>query len=125
MTALHEARLHLTKAEEFLQAAELSLDLELFNAATSDAVVSGINSKDAVCLKLTGNTRKSDNHDDAVEELKKAGRAGRELAPNLSRLLKLKTKSQYQSASVAQQDARNAVQWARKLYEGAMAIVSA
>ena len=124
MTALHEARLHLDKAEEFLQAAEMSLELELFNAATSDAVNSGINSKDATCLKLTGRTHKSENHSEAVAELKHAGKAGSELAPTLSRLIKLKTKSQYQSVSVAQQDARNAVDWARRLYEGAAAIVN-
>lgn len=59
MTAVHEARLHVRKAEEFLEAAEISLDRGLFNAATSDAVVAGINSKDAICLKLTGRTKKS------------------------------------------------------------------
>jgi hypothetical protein len=35
-------------------------DLELHNAATSDAVVSGINWNDAICLTLTGRTGKSD-----------------------------------------------------------------
>lgn len=32
------------------------MDLELFSAATSSAVTSGINSKDAICLKLSGRT---------------------------------------------------------------------
>jgi uncharacterized protein (UPF0332 family) len=70
MTALDEARAHLTKAREFLEAAELTNDLELFNAAASNAVTSGINSKDAICLTLTGRTRKADNHTEAVAELK-------------------------------------------------------
>ena len=123
MSALCDAQLHLAKAEEFLTDAEVSRDLELFNAATSDAVVSGINSKDAVCLKLTGKTVKSDNHPAAVAELKKAGPAGATLAPTLQRLLKLKTRSQYQTMTIARQDATAAVDWARKLYEGARTIV--
>lgn len=69
MTALDEARAHLAKAREFLEAAELTNDLQLFNAAASNAVTSGINSKDAICLALTGRTRKSDNHAEAVAEL--------------------------------------------------------
>lgn len=48
MSALTEARAHLAKAREFLDAAELSLEVDLYNAASSNAVISGINSKDAV-----------------------------------------------------------------------------
>lgn len=59
MTALSDARAHLSKSREFLQAAEINRDLDLYNAATSDAVISGINSKDAVCLALIGRTRKA------------------------------------------------------------------
>jgi len=80
MTALDEARAHLTKAREFLEAAELTNDLELFNAAASNAVTLGINSKDAICLTLTGRTRKADNHTEGVAELKSAGPAGREVS---------------------------------------------
>jgi hypothetical protein len=58
MPALDDARAHLAKAREFLEAAELTNDLGLFNAAASSAVTSGINSKDAICLTLTGRTRK-------------------------------------------------------------------
>ncbi len=72
MTALSPARLHLPKAREFLDAAGASRDLGLHNAATSDAVISAINSKDAICLAVTGTTGKSDNHTQAVEELKRS-----------------------------------------------------
>jgi predicted Zn-dependent protease len=95
MTVSEEAQLHLAKAREFLEAAEGSRDRKLYNAATSDAIISAINSKDAICLALTGRTSKSDNHADAVPELKRAGPAGADLSPTLNRLLKLKTKSQY------------------------------
>ena len=124
MTRLDDARAHLAKAREFLEAAQVSHDLGLYNAATSDAVISGINSKDAVCLRLTGRTRKSDHHTDAVTELKAAGPAGAGLAPTLSRLLKLKTKSQYQSESIAAADAARAIEWATRLLEGAETVVS-
>jgi hypothetical protein len=124
MTTLDDARAHLAKAREFLAAAQFNLSLELFNAATSDAVISGINSKDAICLRLTGTTRRADGHTEAVAELKSAGPGGAALAPTLSRLLKLKTKSQYQSASVAAAYATKAVEWAARLLEGAEAVVS-
>lgn len=124
MTTLDDARAHLAKAREFLAAARSNLDLELFNAATSDAVISGINSKDAICVRLTGTTRKADGHHEAVAELNAAGPGGAALAPTLSRLLKLKTKSQYQSASVAAADAAKAVEWAARLLEGAEVVVS-
>lgn len=124
MTALSDARAHLDKAREFLQAAEINRDVELYNAATSDAVISGINSKDAVCLALIGRTRKAENHNEAASELKAAGPAGATLAPTLGRLLKLKTKSQYQSVFISASDATKAVEWAQRLLTGAEDAVS-
>jgi uncharacterized protein (UPF0332 family) len=123
MSALADARAHLRKAREFLESAELNLDFELYNAATSSAVTSGINAKDAICLALTGTTNKSENHTDAVAELRAAGPATRPLAPTLGRLLKLKSKSQYQTVDVARSDATKAVGWATTLVEGASGIV--
>jgi uncharacterized protein (UPF0332 family) len=123
MTALADARAHLTKAREFLEAAELTNDLDLFNAAASNAVTSGINSKDAICLALTGRTRKADNHAEAVGELKAAGPAGRDVATTLSRLLKLKTKSQYQSVSTSATEATKSIEWAARMLEVAQITV--
>ncbi|WBQ06582.1 HEPN domain-containing protein [Kribbella sp. CA-293567] len=117
MTALDNARAHLTKAREFLEAAQLTNDLELFNAATSSAVTSGINSKDAICLALTGRTRKADNHAEAVTELKATGPAGREVSSTFSRLLRLKSRSQYQAESISAADASKSVEWAARLLE--------
>lgn len=124
MSAVNDARAHLEKAREFLEVAEMSRDLDLYNAATSDAVISGINSKDAICLALTGSTRKADAQEDAVAELKAAGPVAAELASTLSRLLKLKTKAQYQARSVSAADAKRAVDWATRLLESAEDIVS-
>ena len=119
MTALADARAHLVKAREFLEAARSSNELDRFNAATSDAVISAINSKDAICLRLMGVTRKSDAHQEAVAELRSAGPAGMEFASTFSRLLKLKTKSQYRSASVAATDATKAIEWAARMLAAA------
>lgn len=123
MTALSDARAHLRKAREFLDAAELDLDCDLFNAATSSAVTSGINAKDAICLALTGKTSKSENHASAVAELRGAGTTTKTLATTLGRLLKLKNKAQYQTVDIARTDAVKAVEWATTLVEGASDIV--
>ncbi|MFD7158422.1 HEPN domain-containing protein [Kribbella sp. NPDC059898] len=122
MPALDEARAHLAKAREFLEAAELTNDLQLYNAAASNAVTSGINSKDAICLALTGRSKKSDNHAEAIAELKGAGATGRDCSTTLSRLLRLKSKSQYQSASVSTADAAKSIEWAARLLETAVAV---
>jgi len=123
VTALRAAKEHLAKAREFLQAAELSHDLDLYNAAASNAVTSGINSKDAICLAATGHAEKNDSHSQAIAELKKSGRVGNGLATPFSRLLKLKPKVQYQSESISSTDAAKAVDWAAKILEGARSVV--
>ncbi|MGW5194103.1 hypothetical protein ACWEOO_32940 [Kribbella sp. NPDC004138] len=122
MPALDEARAHLAKAREFLEAADLTNDLELYNAAASNAVTSGINSKDAICLALTGRTKKSDNHAEAIAELKGSGPAGRDSSATLSRLLRLKSKPQYQAASVSAADAAKSIDWATRLLATAQAV---
>ena len=122
MTTQSEAQAHLAKAQEFLQAAELSLDLEMPNAACSSAVTAGINAKDAICLMLVGATSKSDNHAAAVAELGSAGQLGHDLSSTFSRLLSLKTKSQYQASSVSASDASRAAGWARRMITAALQI---
>lgn len=47
MTSRDAARTHLRKAREFLDAASVSRDLGLVDAATSAAVIAGVNAKDA------------------------------------------------------------------------------
>lgn len=121
MSSLTQAQDHLKKAQEFLEAAEVDLDLELFSAATSHAVIAGINSKDAICLTLTGHTVKADNHNEAVAELKAAGTEGADVAATMSRLLK--TKAQYLAPAIARTDASKAVEWATRLVAQAAAVV--
>lgn len=121
---MDDARAHLAKAREFLEAARLNLEWDHVNAATSNAVISGINSQDAICLRLTGMTRKRDDHADAVAELKAAGPAGAAVASTLARLLKLKTKAQYQSRQIVLSDAAKAIEWGARLVDEAERVVS-
>jgi hypothetical protein len=60
----------------------------------------------------------------AVEELRTSGPTGAALASTLSRLLNVKSKSQYQTSSMAQSDARLAVERAEKLFDAATAIIT-
>lgn len=123
MTALNDARTHLRKAKEFLDAAILTQDQSLYNAATSNAVSAGINAKDAICLATRGHTNRTDNHKAAVKELELSGSAGKSVAAKLGRLLALKPKSQYGTGHATATDARNAVGWAQSLYDTAVTVV--
>ena len=124
MTTPESARAHLAKAREFLDAAELTLELGMHNAAASNAVTSGINVKDAICLTLTGVTGRGDNHNEAIAELRAAGQVGQDLAPTFSRLLRLKPKAQYFEASVSPSDAAKAVEWATRMLDGAQKLAT-
>lgn len=125
MTPLRAARVHLAKAQEFVAEAKSALANGHLNAATSNAVIAGINAKDAICLVLVGTTSKADDHRQAVIELRKAGKIGVDLAVTLDRLLKPKTKSQYQALSMTINDAEAAVSQAGRLVEGAERVVQA
>lgn len=111
-------------ARELLESARDEYDFERYNAAVSLAVTSGINSKDAICLKTTRKTSKDENHNDAVRELKTSGRDGASLEATFRRLLALKPKSQYQTTPVSASNARNAVGWAQLMYDVAVLVVS-
>ena len=122
MTALSDAKAHLRKAEEFLSAARDDLAGGRFDAATSTAITSGINSADAILLLLTGRAVKTRDHTDQVTRLKGAGRPP--LAAKLGRLLALKNQSQYQVTPIPRSKASSALGWANELYEAARGEVS-
>jgi hypothetical protein len=124
VTYLTDAKAHLDKAREFLESARDEYDFERYNAAVSLAVTSGINSKDAICLKTTRKTSKTENHNEAVRELKMSGPDGASLETTFRRLLGLKPKSQYQATPVSASNARDAVGWAQKMYDVATTVVT-
>jgi len=118
------ARAHVTKAEEYLDAARIVLDHEYCNATCSLAVISGINAKDAICILSVGFTGKSDDHARAAAELRQSGAIGARLAPTLSRLLSVKAKSQYSAPSVTAADASDAVKRAERLITAARELLT-
>lgn len=130
MSALDDARVHLAKAREYLAAADLSHDAKLYDAAISNAVISGVNSKDAICLRLTRTTGKSDRHDDAIGELEAAGvatkyaRTTERLATVLSLLLSVKGRAQYAPILYSRAGAEAAIEQAQELLTGATTIVT-
>jgi len=114
----------LAKSAEFLAAARANHAEGWTNAATSNAISCAINAKDAICLRLTGRTTKTDSHADAIRELTQAGEQGAALSSTFSRLLKLKPKAQYQRDPISAADADKAIQWALRMFDGATKIVS-
>lgn len=124
MSARVEAEGHLKKAQDFLEAAQTDLDFDLLDPATSNAVLAGINAKDVICLMLTGTTKKTENHNSAVGELKTAGQAGADVVSTFQRLLKLKTKSQYQSDAVSRSDTEKAIEWAQRMVDAARVVMA-
>lgn len=130
MTVLEDAKLHLMKAREFLEAADIDFDHDLYNAAISNAVISGINSKDAICLTLVRSSEKSMKHTNAVGELEAAGAMTRHasttsrLAGLLEQLLTMKTRAQYAPYKFTHDDAASAVNDAQQLLDGAIKIVA-
>ncbi|MFI5690253.1 hypothetical protein ACIA58_00315 [Kribbella sp. NPDC051586] len=65
----------------------------------------------------------SDNHSEAIAELKGAGSAGRDSSATLSRLLRRKSKSQYQATSVSAADAAKSIDSASRLFEAAQTVI--
>jgi len=124
MSYLADAKAHLEKAREFLESARDEYDFVRYNAAVSAAVISGINSKDAICLTTTRRTAKTENHNEAVRELRQSGPAGASIETTFRRLLALKPKSQYQASSVFATSACDAVNWAQKMYDVAVEAVT-
>lgn len=125
MGAQDDARSHLRKAREFLEAASLELQMQLHTAAASSAVLAGINAKDAICLQLTGRTGKLQDHRAAVPELAAAGPAGKAVESAFRRLLGLKIAAQYQAAPIGRMDATKAVEWATRMVDAARDVTGA
>ena len=85
--SLNYARRYLAKANEYLETAQDSLDLERRTAAAGNTIHAGISAKDAIVTALTGTTRKSKDHAKAASELR-ASLAGRSDAAAAERALR-------------------------------------
>ena len=111
-----EAPKYLSKAREFLEAAQFSLELGNNTAATSNAVHAGMNAGDAISCALVGSVSKGE-HADAPQHLKTIGDT--QGARYLRQLLPLKTPAEYDPAPVSAAQARKAVEAAKRLVQHA------
>ncbi|MCZ7535485.1 MAG: DNA-binding protein [Acidimicrobiia bacterium] len=110
-----DARLYLAKSDEFLAAAQRSLEEGMHVAATSLAVHAGINAADAICVALLAERSAGQEHEQARALLSRAGTEGAAAGRHLARLLPLKSRAEYEVDAVPKATARQAVGWAEKL----------
>jgi hypothetical protein len=119
-----QARSYLSKAEEYLAAAENELVEERGIAATSLAIHAAINAADAVCGVRLGKRAAGQDHDRAGELLEEAGRDGAALGKDLRRLLPMKTKAEYDPDGISLSAASKAVERAQRCVTVARRVVS-
>lgn len=101
----------LGKAVEFLEAAKWSLDQNFLAPAVGNAVHAGISGADALCAAKAGETSSSE-HADAVAKVR---HHDVQVARCLSRLLKMKTRAEYDPQEPSPQQAKEAVESAERL----------
>ena len=119
-----QAKQYLDKAEEFLASAKDDLGQRRMIAATSSAVHAAINASDVVSGIRSGQRSAGESHGHALELLKKSGADGVALAKDLSRLVALKPKAEYDPADIAPGTARQAVEWADRCVEIALRVLA-
>lgn len=90
---LGEAGAYLSKAREFLRAAEDSLELGNNTAAVGNAVHAGILGADAIAAARSRAVWRGE-HAQAASHLEAAGEDGKQAARHLRRLLPLKTRAE-------------------------------
>lgn len=112
---------YLTKARQFLQAAQVSLESGSFIAATGNAVHAGINAADTIAASTVGAVWRGE-HSQSADFLDKAGAAGKQAARQLRRLLPLKTRAEYDPVPVRATEARAALVAAERLVASAEAV---
>jgi uncharacterized protein (UPF0332 family) len=115
-----DAKLFLGKAVEFLEVAKIALEKDLLSPAVGNAINAGISGADAVCTIKTGEISQG-QHEDAVEKVRAVDKA---IARNLSRLLHMKTRAQYDPQDPSPKQAKDAVEAADRIVARAGQIVN-
>lgn len=108
--SLAQVRAYAGKAQEYADAAQSEIEAERYIAATSLA----IHAADAVCGARLGNRAAGEAHDQVLALLRTAGADGAAVEKELSRLLPLKTKAEYEPDDVAAGVATKAVERAAR-----------
>ncbi|HUY06628.1 MAG TPA: hypothetical protein VMU99_05160 [Acidimicrobiales bacterium] len=109
-----DARAYLAKSKEFLRAAQDSLELGNYTAATGNAIHSGIAASDAISAALSGSISQGE-HADAPEHLDDIGGDAKIAARQLRQLLPLKAQAEYDPRPLTAAAARRAVTAAERL----------
>jgi hypothetical protein len=104
----------MAKADEYLDAAADSLDAGRRVAATSLAIHAAINAGDVVTGIRLGCRAAGEDHSQSIALLGQAGPDGAAVARELTRLLPLKTRAQYDPEDVPADAAARAVEQARR-----------
>lgn len=102
--------LNLRLAEEFLASAGWAHEKRYYNVSHTNSVNSAIRAKDAIAIRLAGESRRLAAHGRAVDELS-ALAGGAELAAAFNRILQDKNRFEYSDELATQ--ARSADQLAR------------
>lgn len=114
------AAARLAKAIGFMEAAELTSTFddthELRDASVTLCIHSGIAASDYICCMRLGEYHSSESHSSAVGIL---ASVDPELAEQLRRLLRMKTKAAYSGAPASAEDAKAAQRAATKLLKAA------
>lgn len=131
-----DARERLSRAREFIYVGDLVLgetidvddaddDINLSGVSTALSVLAGIASADAVTCHRLGMRSRGQAHAQALALIRRVHPEGAGLANDLDRLLDLKDNSQYGVLSVSATDARQALSWAKRMFDTAEAVVGA
>lgn len=118
------AKSHLRTAREYAQVAAAAAEIDCHSPSVSNAVLAGINAKDAICIWITGSTGKSDNHAAAAQALHAALAAldkGESRA--VAELIKQKTRVQYDAGFASAKESKAAMRRANALIACAAQVV--
>jgi len=119
-----EAQGYLEAALEFQEAAEESAGRGRWRAAGLAAIHAAIAAGDAVCVFQLGERSTATSHEDGSDLLRRSrAPSAAERATQLSAVLDLKSKVEYESRAVAEEEARLLVKRSRRLVDWAGEVV--
>lgn len=121
-----EARLYLSKAEQFLEEAHSALDGSRHDAGMLNAIHAGISAADAVAITLSGRRSADPDHQRAVdllEEIASGSEAIKARAKQLRMLLAKKNVVEYEARRATEKEAAEAVERADRILEWARDVI--
>ncbi len=107
---------HLEKANEYLRAAQHSLEAGDLDAAGGNAVLAGVNAADCVSGVVNAN-RWNGPHEQAAAHVKRSGEEGRAVAAQLAKLLRKKSQAHYEQTRLRPAEVADLVRAAERAIE--------